>query len=164
MKEAVLVLIKPDGLIKGLVGHILDKFSEAKLEIEGMRVVMVTAELAKEHYQHIQGTKFFDEVISYLSGKFHNQKSVLAIIYYGEGAIKKCRTIAGATNPEEADPTSIRGAFGRITTKGLFENLVHVSSTLEEAEREIKLWFKPEDVAISLYPSITKSVQQKAWK
>lgn len=163
-KEPALVLIKPDGLSKGLVGHILDKFSEARLDIVAMKVTIVTPELAKKHYKHIDGTKFFKDVINYLLGKYHRQKSVVAIIYYGQGAIKKCRQIAGATNPEEANPLSIRGAFGRITTKGLFENLVHVSSTAAEAKREIKLWFNPDDVATKLYPTAVIKTQQKVWK
>ena len=61
--------------------------------------------------------------------------------------------MAGATNPEQADPTSIRGSYGRITTKGVYENVVHVSSDPAEAEREIKLWFTPDEVIVDLYPA-----------
>ena len=80
--------------------------------------------------------------------------------------IKKCRELAGATNPEKADPTSIRGSFGRITTNGVFENVLHVSSDRREAQREIKLWFEPDDIVEELYPTqikILKSVKKKAW-
>ena len=87
------------------------------------------------------GEPFYSEVIEYLFGKFHKQGKLLAFIYYGEGAIKKCRKVAGATNPEEAHNKSIRGSYGRILTSGLYENVVHVSSTKSEAQREIKLWF-----------------------
>ncbi|MBI5149908.1 MAG: hypothetical protein HZA28_03970, partial [Candidatus Omnitrophica bacterium] len=59
----------------------------------------------------------------------------------------------GATNPEEAAPQTVRGSYGRITTDGLFENVVHVSSTAREAEREIKLWFEPQEILVSLYPT-----------
>jgi nucleoside-diphosphate kinase len=59
------------------------------------------------------------------------------------------RKIAGATNPEEADPTTIRGAYGRITTKGVYENVIHSSSDPKDAEREIALWFKPEEIVVS---------------
>ncbi|MBF0512232.1 MAG: hypothetical protein HQL13_07910 [Candidatus Omnitrophica bacterium] len=64
----------------------------------------------------------------------------------GDEVVLKCRTIAGATNPEEADPKSVRGKFGRVTTKGVFENLVHVSSDPREARREIALWFKKNEL------------------
>jgi len=77
----------------------------------------------------------------------------MALIYWGEGAINKCRELAGATNPEQADPTSIRGSYGRITTKGIYENVIHVSSNAAEAEREIKLWFAPQEIIVDLYPT-----------
>ena len=99
-------------------------------------------------------------------GKYHQQKKLIAVIYYGENAIARCRTIAGATNPEEADPESIRGAYGRITTKGVYENVVHVSSDAAEAEREIKLWFSPADVTMDIYPVKYKTVsthKEKVW-
>jgi len=83
-----------------------------------------------------------------------------------KGRLKKCRTIAGATNPEEAAPDSIRGSYGRITTAGIFENVVHVSSDKEEAEREIKLWFDPDDITTNLYSTKTKTVnacKKKVW-
>jgi len=78
---------------------------------------------------------------------------VVAMVYRGDNAIKKVRDISGATNPEEADPTSIRGAYGRITTKGVFENVIHASSSPEDSEREIKLWFKPAEIVGQLYPT-----------
>ncbi len=71
---------------------------------------------------------------------------MVAMVFEGKSAVKQCRDIAGATNPEEADPRSVRGKFGRVTTKGVFENLVHVSSDNKEALREIKLWFKSSEL------------------
>ena len=159
MKKAALVIIKPDGIAKGIAGHILNKFSEANLQMVGLRLTRVSRELAKEHYQNIQGKPFFRDVIEYLIGQYHREKKVLIIIYYGEKAIAKCRNIAGLTNPEEAAPQTIRGAFGRITTKGVYENVVHVSSDDTEAEREVKLWFKPQDILVKLYP--TKTIKRK---
>jgi len=89
----------------------------------------------------------------------HDRRKVMALVYWGPDAIKKCRGMAGATNPEEADPTSIRGSYGRITTKGLYENVIHVSSDEKDAEREIKLWFNPDEIIVKLYP--TKQVEEK---
>jgi nucleoside-diphosphate kinase len=77
------------------------------------------------------------------------------------------RDIAGATNPEEADLQSVRGAMGRITTQGVFENLIHVSLDHKEACREIKLWFSPDEIDADLFPThdeILKNYKKKAWK
>lgn len=163
--EQTLVLIKPDGLAKSLTGNILTRFSETKLEIAAAKMVRVTRELAEEHYKQLKAKPFFEEVIGYLLGEYHSRKKVLALVYYGESAIQKIRDLAGSTNPEEADSVTIRGQFGRITTKGVYENVIHASSNLQEAEREIKLWFKPEEIIFDLYP--TKEIQatgkQKVW-
>ena len=70
----------------------------------------------------------------------------MAMVFTGKDAVAKARDIAGATNPEEADPRSVRGKFGRVTTKGIFENVVHVSSDLSEARREVALWFKKNEL------------------
>ncbi len=159
MNQAVLILIKPDGLKKSLTGNILTRLSETKLEIVAAKMVSVSEELAAEHYQHLKDKPFFSELIKYLQGELHDRRKVMALVYWGEEAIKKCRGLAGATNPEEADPTSIRGSYGRITTKGLYENVIHVSSDEKDAEREIKLWFSPEEIIVKLYP--TKQVEEK---
>jgi nucleoside-diphosphate kinase len=74
-------------------------------------------------------------------------------VYQGEDAIQKIRDIVGDTNPEVANPVSIRGAYGRITTSGVFENVVHASSSPEDAEKEIKLWFKPDEIVVDIYPT-----------
>ncbi len=166
MIQAVLILIKPDGLKKSLTGNILSRLSETKLEIVAAKMVRVSEELAKEHYKHLKDKPFFSELIDYLLGKLHDRKKVMALVYWGEDAIKKCRELAGATNPEEAEATSIRGSYGRITTSGVYENVIHVSSNAEEAEREIKLWFMPEEIIVGLYPAketLTKEVKKKIW-
>ncbi len=161
-QEAVLILIKPDGLVKSLTGNILTRLSETKLEIMAARMVRVSRELAEDHYQHLKGKPFFEELIRYIRGELHDRKKVMALVYYGEDAIKKCRTLAGATNPEEADPVSLRGAYGRITTKGIYENVVHVSSCTEDAEREIKLWFTPDELIVDFFPTKVVDQQQQA--
>ncbi|MFH1062356.1 MAG: nucleoside-diphosphate kinase [Candidatus Omnitrophota bacterium] len=166
MKQQTLILIKPDGLVKSLTGNILTRLAETKLEIIASKIVAVSPELAAEHYKHLKAQPFFGELITYLQGQLHNRHKVMAMVYWGEDAIAKVRALAGATNPEEAEPTSIRGAYGRITSKGVYENVVHASSNEEEAEREIKLWFQPDEIIINAYPSkiITQSnVQQKVW-
>jgi nucleoside-diphosphate kinase len=166
MTQATLILIKPDGLKKSLTGNILTRLSETKLEIVAAKIQRVSKELAEQHYAHLKDRPFFQELISYLQGELHDRRKVMALVYWGKEAIKKCRELAGATNPEEADPTSIRGSYGRITTTGVYENVIHVSSNESEAEREIKLWFQPEEIIVDLYPTkeiVEKECKIKAW-
>ena len=166
MNQAALVLVKPDGLKKSLTGNILTRLSETKLEIVAAKMVRVSKNLAEEHYQHLKDKPFFGELIKYLQGELHDRKKVMALVYWGKDAIKKCRELAGATNPEEAEPTSIRGSYGRITTSGVYENVIHVSSDEKDAEREIKLWFAPEEIIVDLYPikeETEKELTRKVW-
>ncbi|MFA5271846.1 MAG: nucleoside-diphosphate kinase [Candidatus Omnitrophota bacterium] len=165
--EATLVIIKPDGLKKSLTGNILSRLSETKLKIIGARVLKVSEDLAIRHYSHLKDKPFFPELIKYITGQLHGENRVMALIYWGKDAIQKVRQIAGATNPEEADPVSVRGAYGRILTSGLYENVIHASSDPSEAEREIKLWFDPEEIVYELYPAegvVLKDVKKRAWK
>jgi len=155
--EQSLVLIKPDGLVRSLTGDILSKLSETGLKIVGAKVVQVTRELAEEHYCHLKEEKFFDELIKYIMGEYHT-KRVLALVYHGENAIKKIRKVVGSTNPEKAEPSTIRGKYGRITTHGVFENVVHASENAKEAEREIKLWFRPDELVYTIYPTELRKV------
>lgn len=161
--QNTLVLIKPDGLKKSLTGNILTKLSETKLIIVAAKVVQVTKELGTQHYIHLKDKPFFPELLDYIQGKMYGPEyqRVLAMVYRGDNAIKKVRDISGATNPEEADPTSIRGAYGRITTKGVFENVIHASSSSEDAEREIKLWFTPDEIVGDLYPTKTVDLSKE---
>lgn len=166
MLEQTLVLIKPDGLRRSLTGNILTRLSETKLEIAAAKVVRVSRELAEEHYEHLRAAPFFDDLIRYIRGELHERRKVLAMIYHGEDAIRKVRTLAGATNPEEADAVSIRGAYGRITTSGIYENVIHTSTNKEEAEREIKLWFEPDEIIFDIYDTemVEQMVQKRMWK
>ena len=164
MEEPTLVIIKPDGLQKSLTGNILTRLSEAKLVIIAAKIKAVPRELAEEHYRHLKDKPFFDEIVKYLMGEFHT-KRVMALVYYGEEAIQKVRKVCGATNPEEAEPVSIRGSYGRITTKGIYENAIHASSNKEDAEREIKLWFMPDEIVFdNLYPTKEAAISQKKQK
>lgn len=160
--ENTLVIVKPDGLKKSLTGNILTKLAEARFMIIGAKVLRVSRPLAEQHYQHLKDKPFFNDLIDYIQGKPYGPdfERVMALVYKGPNAIKRVREIAGATNPEEADSVSIRGAFGRITTKGVFENVIHASSDAKDSEREIKLWFKPDEVVGDIYP--VKKVRAEA--
>ncbi len=164
--EQTLVIIKPDGLVKSLTGNILTRLSEAKLIIVGAKAVKVSRQLAEKHYEHLKDKPFFEELIQYIMGELHKTHRVVAFVYEGENAIQKVRDIVGDTNPENANPVTIRGAYGRITTSGVFENVVHASSSPEDAEKEIKLWFEPQELVDVIYPvkEITvEKVTKKVW-
>ena len=165
MNQATLVIIKPDGLQKSLTGNILTKLSDAKLVIIAAKMKVVSRQLAEEHYRHMSDKPFFEDIVKYLMGEFHTKRT-MALVYYGEDVIQRVRKVCGATNPEEAAPGTIRGSYGRITTKGVYENVIHASSDSKDAEREIKLWFQPDELAIDkLYPTkeTTKTVKTRVW-
>lgn len=169
MKEQqCLVIIKPDGLIKSLTGNIITSLSETKLKIVGAKIVKVSRDLAEKHYSSLKEKKphIFEGTINYITGKYHTDR-VLALVYHGEDAIEKIREICGVTNPEEAQPTSIRGRYGRVHSKtGIFENVVHASDSEENAEKEIKLWFMPDELVEMIYPIKKENIQieRSVWK
>ena len=164
MTQQTLVLIKPDGLKKSLTGNVLTRLSETKLDIVAAKIVKVSRELAAEHYKELKDKPFFEDLLKYLMGEYHKKK-VMALVYWGEDAIDKVRKICGATNPEEADAVSIRGAYGRITTKGVYENVIHASANVKDAEREIKLWFAPNEIIEELYHTkpVKISTEKRIW-
>jgi|WetSurMetagenome_2_1015567.scaffolds.fasta_scaffold330306_1 nucleoside-diphosphate kinase len=175
--QQCLVIIKPDGLIKSLTGNIISVLSETKLRIVGSRVLKVSKELAERHYSKLKeeqiakrgvekGTQIYENTVNYIMGRFHTDR-VMVLVYHGENAIAKIREIAGKTNPEEADPVTIRGKYGRINSKtGVFENVLHASDSPESAEREIKLWFTPDQLSDLIYPITTEKseVERAVWK
>ncbi len=144
--EQVFVLIKPEGMQKAIVGDVFSQFAASDLRLVGLKLVKASHKLAEKHYAFLKDKFFYGQIVEYLTGKYHDGLPVVAMVFEGRGAIRKCRHIAGATNPEEADPKSVRGKYGRITTKGLFENVVHVSSSPGEAYREIALWFRKSEL------------------
>ncbi len=164
--ECVLVVIKPDAMSKGLAGAVLARFFETGLNLLAIKLLNVSTELAQEHYRHIKGKPFYQMTIDHMLGKDYSEKRVLAMVFQGESAVKKCRDLTGATNPQEAEPGSIRATYGRVTSKGIFENVVHASSDKKEAEREIKLWFTPEELSAEIYSTretVVQSVKKKVW-
>jgi nucleoside-diphosphate kinase len=161
------ILIKPDGLSKSLTGNILTRFSETRLEIIGAKMVRVSRELAEKHYAAHKAKPYYEELLDYIMGKLHKRHKVMALVYYGPNALEKIRAICGDTNPENAEPESIRGQYGRILTSGLFENVVHASDSIEAAEREIKLWFEPLEIIYDIYPyeeKVFSNYKKLVWK
>ena len=168
-----LVLIKPDALKNSLTGYVLSQLSEfhTGLRFAGTKVVHVTRMLAVEHYAEHRGKVFFASLVDYIRGKLHypnepRKQRVIAIVYQGPDAVCKLRDVGGPTNPHKAreeKPGSLRSlgtvvplydeAGNQIGDR--WDNLIHASATMEEAEREIKLWFKPNDIPpyMRIYPT-----------
>jgi len=172
--EETLVLIKPDALINSLTGYVLSQYSEfhTGLRFAGAKIVNVTRMLAEEHYAEHREKPFFFSLSDYIRGKVHypetpHKRRVIALVYHGPGAIKKVREIAGPTNPHVARDTRpgciralgtvvpVKDAAGAVVGDRL-DNLIHASATPPEAEREIKLWFRPVDLPplMRIYPAV----------
>ena len=130
--ERTLVLVKPDGVQRGLVGTVIKRFEDKGLQIAGLKLMHVTEDLAREHYKEHVGKPFFDGLLNFITSS-----PVAAIAVDGEGAIAIVRNMMGETNPAKAAPGTIRGDFG--VDFGL--NIVHGSDGLESAERELALFF-----------------------
>jgi nucleoside-diphosphate kinase len=162
--EQTLILIKPDAMKVSLTGYILSQFSEfhTGLRFAAAKIVHVSRLLAEEHYAEHKGKSFYPSLIEYITGRVHyadtpQRRRAIAFVYCGPGAVKKIRDIAGPTNPHNARdnaPGTIRAlgtvvpvkdAAGNIVGDRL-DNLVHASANAADAEREIKLWFKPNDM------------------
>jgi len=146
--EKTLILIKPDAAKRKLTGLVIDRLENSGFEMVGAKLVRVSEELARKHYESLKDQPFFENLIRYIRGELHNIKNnkILALVYKGENVISEMRRIVGKTNPEEAETDTIRGSFGRITTKGQFENVIHASGNKEDAIREIKLWFEDYEI------------------
>ncbi|MCV7346172.1 nucleoside-diphosphate kinase [Mycolicibacterium rhodesiae] len=133
MSERTLVLIKPDGVQRQVVGEIISRIERKGLTLAALELKQVSDELARAHYAEHDGKPFFDSLLEFItSGK------VVAAVLEGPRAIAAFRQLAGGTDPvEKATPGTIRGDFGLETQF----NLVHGSDSPESAEREISLWF-----------------------
>ena len=161
--EQTLVLIKPDALKNSLTGYVLSQLSEfhTGLRFAGAKIVHVHRMLAEQHYAEHRGKVFYPSLIEYIMGLIHypdepERRRVIALVYQGKGAVQKIRDICGPTNPHaarETKPGCIRALGTIVPLKDAsgkeigerMDNLIHASATAGEAEREIKLWFRPSD-------------------
>ena len=136
-KERTLVLIKPDAMAKGLAGHIISELNYLELKLIAIKIVKVSNEQADTHYEMHKDKPFFQKLIKHLTGEFHNNEPVMALVYQGENAISKVRTLAGLTNPDESDFKTLRRKYGGIhSITECFENVIHASDSQESAEKE----------------------------
>jgi nucleoside-diphosphate kinase len=137
--ERTLVLVKPDGVKRGLVGAILQRFENKGLKIVAARLLSVTPELAARHYAEHEGKPFYPGLIQHITSG-----PVLALALEGRAAISVVRLMTGATNPQTAAPGTIRGDLALAMTA----NILHASDAPATAERELALYFRPEEIVL----------------
>lgn len=130
--EKTFVMVKPDGVQRGLVGEIVARFENKGFKLVGGKLMSVSKETAEAHYAEHKERPFFGELVSFVTSS-----PVFAMVWEGENAISVARNMMGKTNPADSAPGTIRGDFG--LTIGM--NIIHGSDSPESAAREISLWF-----------------------
>jgi nucleoside-diphosphate kinase len=135
--ERTLVLIKPDGVQRGLIGEIIKRLESRGLKLVAAKFVTVDRKLAETHYQEHAGKPFYPGLLRYICSS-----PVMAMVWEGRNVVAAVRQTMGKTNPGEAAPGTIRHDFALIPER----NLTHASDKPERGEEEIALWFKPEEI------------------
>lgn len=130
--ERTFIMVKPDGVARHLVGDIVARFESKGLKCVGAKLMTISEDLAKTHYQEHTERPFFNDLVSFITSG-----PVFAMVWEGDDVVTISRTMIGATNPKEATPGSIRGDFAA----SLDQNVIHGSDSVESAEREIGLFF-----------------------
>jgi len=135
--ERTFVMIKPDGVARGLTGEVIKRLESRGLRILAMKMRILDRRTAERLYEIHRGKDFFGELV-----KFVTSGPVVAMILEGENAVSLVRKIIGATDPAKAEPGTIRGDFGG----GVTTNIIHAADSSENAEKEIKIIFKPDEI------------------
>lgn len=135
--ERTFVAIKPDGVKRGLIGRIIQRFEDKSYKIAAIKMMNVSQELAAKHYEEHFGKPFYPDLI-----RFITSGPIVAMVVEGNNAIKGVRHIVGATRPDEADVGSIRGDFSSFSTM----NLIHASDCEVSAQRELNLYFDEKEI------------------
>jgi nucleoside-diphosphate kinase len=135
--ERTLVLVKPDGVQRGLVGEVIARLERRGLRLVAARFLAVSQELAETHYAVHRGKSFYEGLIRYITSA-----PVMAMVWEGPQAIAAVRQMMGATRPTEASPGSLRHDFALEVGR----NLTHASDSPETASSEVALWFRPEEL------------------
>ena len=134
--ERTLVLVKPDGVQRGLIGEVISRLERRGLRLIGAKFIQVNQSLAETHYAIHQGKPFYDGLIRYITSS-----PVMAMVWEGPNAVAAVRQTMGATRPTEAAPGSVRHDFALEVGR----NLTHASDTIENSETEVALWFQPSE-------------------
>jgi nucleoside diphosphate kinase (EC 2.7.4.6) len=135
--ERTFLMIKPDAVQRGLVGVIIAKLEAKGFKLVGLKLMQVDRALAEEHYVEHKGKGFFEPTVGYIMSS-----PVVAMCWEGKNVVAMAREMMGATNPANANPGSIRGAYGMDISR----NIIHGSDSVTSAEREINLYFKPAEL------------------
>ncbi|MQF85624.1 MAG: nucleoside-diphosphate kinase [SAR202 cluster bacterium] len=135
--ETTLILIKPDGVQRSLSGEILSRLEKSGLKISGLKLLHVDENLAKQHYAEHEGKPFFNDLVEYICSS-----PIIALALSGPNAVQKSRSLIGKTNPLESEPGTIRGDFGLEISR----NLIHGSASVEDAEREVNIFFAKDEI------------------
>ncbi len=135
--ERTLVLVKPDGVQRGLIGEVIARLERRGLRLVAAKFLWVSKDLAEKHYAVHQGKPFYESLIAYITSG-----PVMAMVWEGPNAVAAVRQTMGATRPTEAAPGTIRHDFALEIGR----NLTHASDSPETAEAEIALWFRPEEL------------------
>lgn len=130
--ERTLIIVKPDGVERGLVSEVLGRFEKRGLKLVALKLMQIDRSLAEQHYAEHQGKGFYEDLVGYITSG-----PVVVSVFEGPSAIDAVRKTVGATKPAEAVPGTIRGDLG-IT---IGRNLVHASDSVESSEKEVKLFF-----------------------
>lgn len=135
--ERSLVLVKPDGVQRGLIGEVIARFERRGLRLVGAKFMQVSLELAQKHYGEHEGKPFYEGLLSYITSA-----PVMAMVWEGPNAVAAIRQTMGSTRPTEAAPGSLRHDFALEVGR----NLTHASDSVENGEKEVSLWFKPDEL------------------
>ena len=134
--EETLVLIKPDGVARNLIGEIIGRIEAKGYQVVDLRLLQADRELLGQHYAEHEGKSFYEPLVTFMESG-----PVVAIRVAGHRVIEGFRSLAGTTDPTTAAPGTIRGDLGRDWGLAVQQNLVHGSDSVESAERELALWF-----------------------
>nr|ABW04136.1 nucleoside-diphosphate kinase [Epinephelus coioides] len=135
--ERTFIAVKPDGVQRGLIGDIIKRFEQKGFKLVAMKFLQPTEELLKQHYMDLKDKPFFSGLIQYMKSG-----PVVAMAWEGLNVVKTGRIMLGETNPAASNPGTIRGDFCIEVGR----NIIHGSDSVASAEKEIGLWFKPEEV------------------
>ncbi|KRG12509.1 nucleoside-diphosphate kinase [Lederbergia galactosidilytica] len=135
--EKTFLMVKPDAVQRGLIGEIISRFEAKGFQLIGAKLMTVSEELAESHYEEHKERPFFPELVQFITSG-----PVFAMVWQGEQVIATARLMMGTTNPQEAASGTIRGDYGLIVRK----NIIHGSDSVQSAEREIKLFFKEDEL------------------
>ena len=135
--ETTLVILKPSAILHGYAGQIINRFQQKGLVIHGIKMMQLSDELLREHYAHLVDRPFFPDLM-----KSMQASPVIVMAMWGKDAVEVVRMMTGATNGRKALPGTIRGDFSMSGQ----ENIVHASDSLENAEIELRRFFKPEEI------------------